>query len=612
MTGFATRKVVRKVRKLTSMLHRESGIECCEEPTKYLFIGNAGLTTGLQRECLVSHFTKYGIVDDVVMIPGKSYCFIVFRDANACAVAFNNLQAKQIVPDYPEVLYLAFARSVPTVENKDWHNGPPGSVVLENFVNETEEEILLHCIDWGTSDSGQHLKHRRVIHYGYEFQYHNNNINKDEPLKDKIPEECSVLFDRLKQMGYITSCPDQLTINQYLPGQGIPPHIDTHSACEGTILSLSLGSSVIMEFKHRDGRSMSLLLPQRSMLIMSGEARYAWSHGITPRKTDIMPCPGGGLSVQNRGVRTSFTFRWTRKDKCICSYHLECDSYNEKESSEQNDADATELEKLHVHKVYEDIAEHFSETRHKPWPNVLDFVQSFPKGSVLVDVGCGNGKYLGQNKDIYEIGCDSSWNLSSLCKDRGFQVFTCNCLALPLRDDSADACISIAVIHHLANENRRLKAVQEIVRVLRQEGMALIYVWAKNQEYNNKKSSYLKQNWHNRKSKCNKTNAHEPPVVNAEEEKSQTEKYSKFSESSSFSLPLHTNRTQFLHKDVLVPWKLKPQSQKLQTSEVRTFYRYYHVFEKQELEDLCLREKNVELVKSFYDQGNWCVIIKKK
>lgn len=37
--------------------------------------------------------------------------------------------------------------------------------------------------------------------------------------------------------------------------------------------------------------------------------RYTWSHGITPRKSDIVPVEGGGLTLSQRGVRTSFTFR---------------------------------------------------------------------------------------------------------------------------------------------------------------------------------------------------------------------------------------------------------------------------------------------------------------
>lgn len=56
-----------------------------------------------------------------------------------------------------------------------------------------------------------------------------------------------------------------------------------------------------------------------------------------------------------------------------------------------------------VHKVYNEIANHFSETRHSPWPQVNAFIQQFEMGSVLVDIGCGNGKYLQSNQNIFEV-----------------------------------------------------------------------------------------------------------------------------------------------------------------------------------------------------------------
>lgn len=50
-------------------------------------------------------------------------------------------------------------------------------------------------------------------------------------------------------------------------------------------------------------------------------------------------------------------------------------------------------------KVYEEISDHFSETRHTPWPNIVEFCKSFRTGQILIDVGCGNGKYFGQQAD---------------------------------------------------------------------------------------------------------------------------------------------------------------------------------------------------------------------
>jgi hypothetical protein len=65
-----------------------------------------------------------------------------------------------------------------------------------------------------------------------------------------------------------------------------------------------------------------------------------------------------------------------------------------------------QLERTHVHQVYDHIAAHFSETRYKAWPLVRRFVEEQPVGSVLADVGCGNGKNLVLNQSIFALGCD--------------------------------------------------------------------------------------------------------------------------------------------------------------------------------------------------------------
>lgn len=42
------------------------------------------------------------------------------------------------------------------------------------------------------------------------------------------------------------------------------------------------------------------------------------------------------------------------------------------------------------------------------------------------------------------------------------------------------------------------------------------------------------------------------------------------------------------------------------------FLRYYHVFDDKELEKMCLKICNIEILNSYYDEGNWCAIISKK
>lgn len=98
---------------------------------------------------------------------------------------------------------------------------------------------------------------------------------------------------------------------------GIPPHVDTHSAFEDAIVSLSLASDIVMEFRKPNNTNnkeytqhVSVLLPRRSLLIMSGESRYGWKHGITPRKIDVIRNTDGHLTTKFRSKRISYTFRW--------------------------------------------------------------------------------------------------------------------------------------------------------------------------------------------------------------------------------------------------------------------------------------------------------------
>ena len=141
-----------------------------------------------------------------------------------------------------------------------------------------------------------------------------------------------------------------------------------------------------------------------------------------------------------------------------------------------------EIEKRYVHKVYNAIAPHFSDTRFAKWPKVALFLESLKPGSVVADAGCGNGKYLGFNKKCFFVGCDISPPLIGICAQHGHEVFVADALHLPHRTGFCDAGISIAVLHHLSNEERRVRAIEELVRVVRPKGRVLFTVWAVEQE----------------------------------------------------------------------------------------------------------------------------------
>ena len=136
---------------------------------------------------------------------------------------------------------------------------------------------------------------------------------------------------------------------------------------------------------------------------------------------------------------------------------------------------------------------------------------------------------------------------------------------------------SVVIVETLFEQKRRLQAVDELIRILKPGGRGLIYVWALEQERNNKKSNYLKDS----KRTADQTNEHD---VNAKENASSA------ADESWTSLPVHVNRTQFKAQDLLVPWHLRKNSDDSPTPG--TYLRYYHVFVDGELE-LSLKKVNM-------------------
>ena len=94
---------------------------------------------------------------------------------------------------------------------------------------------------------------------------------------------------------------------------------------------------------------------------------FDFRHGITPRKSDIIPIQTESkryLTLRPRQERISLTFRKSITDPCKCEFYKQCPSQSQDKVDEMSDDTASKLEKLHVHEVYEKIADHFSETRY--------------------------------------------------------------------------------------------------------------------------------------------------------------------------------------------------------------------------------------------------------
>ncbi|KAI1827229.1 2OG-Fe(II) oxygenase superfamily protein [Xylaria intraflava] len=228
---------------------------------------------------------------------------------------------------------------------------PPGLKLQEDFITPAHESALLQIFQrelaWPEAKTpGARLS----LHYGYTFDYKTFGIDPAIPYKP-FPAWLGPLIPKLSGADE-SRPPDQVCLQHYPPGAGIPPHVDTHSTYD-QLYALSLGAPVTMRFRRRrrmngcdlgnegsnnssssdntskqaDGVSdtdfVDVDLPSRSMMQMTGDSRLHWEHGIKKRKKDVLP----DGTVRARADRWSITYRWLREGgECECGDELLCDT----------------------------------------------------------------------------------------------------------------------------------------------------------------------------------------------------------------------------------------------------------------------------------------------
>lgn len=163
---------------------------------------------------------------------------------------------------------------------------------------------------------------RYAAHFGYYYPYtrgkHNNRqipagvgggyYNLAPPLTPwmlKIRERIYWLLRQQRARNVTLDVSpqdtfDQVIINRYPPKQGISAHVDAVKAYGSIVVSITVGVPSKMIFRHKDGRVFELTPPPGSIYIMTGSARYEWTHEMP--KTGI-----------NAGERISLTYRSMNK-----------------------------------------------------------------------------------------------------------------------------------------------------------------------------------------------------------------------------------------------------------------------------------------------------------
>ena len=204
------------------------------------------------------------------------------------------------------------------------------------------------------------------------------------------------------------------------------------------------------------------------------------------------------------------------------------------------------MENEHIHNVYNLIYNKFDKTRTYAWAAVKSFFENIKYDSLVLDAGCGNGKNMRFNDRCHVIGFDYCEHFVEMCANKKLNVLRANTKSIPFRNNIFDATISVAVIHHIFDINDRINTINELIRVTKNGGKIFIQVWSNNVN-KNKKFIKIKNN------------------------------------------------------DYYITWFI---------NENKKLYRYYHLFEKDELIKLIPLNK-VKIIDIIYELENWIIILKK-
>ena len=131
-------------------------------------------------------------------------------------------------------------------------------------------------------------------------------------------------------------------------------------------------------------------------------------------------------------------------------------------------------------KVWDAIAEKWAEFRIEPVEEVKRFL-SGKKGYVL-DLGCGSGRNFLEMEDLKFYGVDFSEKLLKISKGKGYvELKKGVAYDITYDDGFFDFVVFVRVLHCVDSEERRRKSLEEVHRVLKRGGEALVSVWGRGQ-----------------------------------------------------------------------------------------------------------------------------------
>lgn len=190
---------------------------------------------------------------------------------------------------------------------------PPTIYYIPNFITADENTHIIKNVYSVPKPKWTNLSNRRLQDYG-------GVPHEKGMIPEKIPNWLEIYLNKIKELQVFDKCePNQVLVNEYLPGQGIMPHTDG-PLFYPTICTISCGSHTILEFVENDSRRKKvcdILLEECSLVIIKDDLYSKYLHSICDRKLDtIKDCVNLELcnkstsdEILERSTRISLTIR---------------------------------------------------------------------------------------------------------------------------------------------------------------------------------------------------------------------------------------------------------------------------------------------------------------
>jgi len=134
-----------------------------------------------------------------------------------------------------------------------------------------------------------------------------------------------------------------------------------------------------------------------------------------------------------------------------------------------------------VKETYHAIADEFDRTRKRQWLEFQYFLEFIENNVKVLDLGCGNGRLYellrGKKADYWGVDNNSSFieKAGGHFPDAHFALG--DMVDLDFENGSFDAVFCIAAFHHIPSRRLRKKALKEMHRVLKKDGVLIMTVW---------------------------------------------------------------------------------------------------------------------------------------